>query len=47
MKSLFLANMSHAIRTPINGIMGIAERPFNSVLKGEDLDHEKTINSSG
>lgn len=36
MKSEFLSNMSHDIRTPLNGIIG-----FSSMLDKEDIDQEK------
>ena len=36
LKTAFLSNLSHYIRTPLNGILG-----FVSLLKDRDLNHEK------
>ncbi len=46
-KSAFLANISHEVRTPMNGVLGLAE-----ILERSQLDHQqrewvKTLKSSG
>ncbi len=41
LKTEFLHNMSHEVRTPLNGIMG-----FSRLLKKEDLSHEKRVQFS-
>lgn len=45
-KSQFLANVSHEIRTPINGIVGFAELLRNTPLDAEQRDHVDTIKVS-
>lgn len=45
-KSQFLANVSHEIRTPINGIVGFAELLRHSPLDAEQRDHVDTIKVS-
>ena len=47
MKSDFLANMSHDIRTPMNGIMGMSDLMLRSQLNGEQRDWMETISYSG
>lgn len=44
-KSEFLANVSHEIRTPINGIVGMAELLVHSNLAKEQEEYAKTIQS--
>lgn len=44
-KSEFLANMSHEFRTPINGVVGMAELLAQSHLDAEQLEYAKTIQS--
>ncbi|HET8701850.1 MAG TPA: histidine kinase dimerization/phospho-acceptor domain-containing protein, partial [Nitrococcus sp.] len=45
-KSQFLANVSHEIRTPINGIVGFTELLSYSPLDAEQRDHVDTIKAS-
>ncbi len=47
MKSAFLANMSHDIRTPMNGILGVADLLSYNYLDKESLDFVQTIKNSG
>jgi PAS domain S-box-containing protein len=42
-KSEFLANISHEIRTPINGIVGMAELLTDNAAEPERLEYAKTI----
>src|SRR5262249_18566814 len=44
-KSEFLANVSHEIRTPINGVTGMTEFLLASQLDDEQRDWANTINS--
>lgn len=46
-KSAFLANMSHAIRTPLNAIIGFADLALKTSLSPKQHDYVKKINSSG
>ena len=45
-KSSFLANMSHDIRTPMNGIIGMAQLALNSELTPEQQNFLKNIKTS-
>ncbi|MBF0192969.1 MAG: PAS domain S-box protein [Magnetococcales bacterium] len=46
-KSMFLAAMSHDIRTPMNAILGMAEILSESKLDDEQSHYLKVINSAG
>lgn len=46
-KSQFVANMSHEVRTPMNGILGMAELLLRTPLTPEQRDYLETIRSSG
>ncbi len=46
-KSDFLRNMSHEVRTPMNGILGMAELMLDSDLSEEHRDYAQVIHSSG
>ena len=45
-KSSFLANMSHDIRTPMNGIIGMVDILLDTPLSNDQRDFVQTINSS-
>jgi signal transduction histidine kinase/ActR/RegA family two-component response regulator len=45
-KSQFLANMSHGIRTPMNGILGMTELALSTTLSEEQRDFLLTVKSS-
>jgi len=46
LKSAFLANISHELRTPINGILGFSEMLSDDCSDDERLVYQKTIHSS-
>jgi PAS domain S-box-containing protein len=46
LKSAFVANMSHALRTPISGILGLSELILKKDLDGEISDMVQTIHTS-
>jgi len=46
-KSAFLANMGHELRTPMNGVVGMAELLVDSDLSDEQRLYAETIRSSG
>ena len=46
-KSRFLANVSHEVRTPLNGILGMAELLASTSLDAEQATYVAAIRSSG
>jgi CheY-like chemotaxis protein len=46
-KSVFLATMSHEIRSPINGIIGLTDILLESELTEKQLGYTKTIKQAG
>ena len=46
-KSKFIANMSHDIRTPLTGIVGLSNILFDSVVEDEAKEYAKMLNLSG
>jgi two-component system sensor histidine kinase/response regulator len=46
-KSQFLANISHELRTPMNGVLGMAELLLDTPLTEEQRDYAETISGSG
>lgn len=46
-KSAFLANVSHEVRTPLNGVLGMAEELADSPLDDDQKKLVKVIRSSG
>jgi signal transduction histidine kinase/AmiR/NasT family two-component response regulator len=46
-KSAFLATMSHEVRTPMNGILGMAHLLLETPLTAEQRDYSTAINQSG
>lgn len=46
-KSLFLSNMTHELRTPMNGVLGMTSILMDTPLSKEQLDIVKTIRTSG
>jgi PAS domain S-box-containing protein len=47
MKSQFVANMSHEMRTPLNGVLGITELLRETGLKPEQREFVEIVQSSG
>ena len=45
-KSMFIANMSHDMRTPLNGIMGMTELMERKGLSGEQARHMQLVRQS-
>ncbi|MCL2710258.1 MAG: ATP-binding protein, partial [Planctomycetaceae bacterium] len=46
-KSLFLATMSHEMRTPLNGVIGLSELLMNTALQPKQLEYARLIKTSG
>jgi len=46
-KSEFLATMSHEVRTPMNGVLGLADLLLDTNLSVEQRDYVETIQRSG
>jgi PAS domain S-box-containing protein len=46
-KSEFLATMSHEVRTPMNGVLGIADLLLDTHLTPDQRDYAETIQRSG
>lgn len=46
-KSEFLATMSHEVRTPLNGVLGLTELLLDTSLNPEQRDYAETILTSG
>ena len=47
MKSAFLANVSHEVRTPMNGVIGMTELLMQTKLDGEQAAYAAQIGQSG
>ena len=46
LKSAFLANMSHKIRTPLNAIVGFSDLLMNSEEQGDKEEYMQIINTN-
>jgi len=46
-KSVFLATMSHEVRTPLNGILGFSDLLSDTTLSAEQREYVRAIRSSG
>ena len=46
-KALFLATMSHEVRTPLNGIVGFTSLLLDTALSAEQREYVQTIQMSG
>ena len=46
-KSIFLASMSHEMRTPLNGVIGASDLILSTPLNAEQKDLVKTLSNSG
>lgn len=46
LKTAFVANMSHALRTPLSGILGLSEFLLEKPLAADDREMVQTINTS-
>jgi len=47
MKSAFLANVSHEVRTPMNGVIGMTDLLLNMELSGEQRECAEQVAASG
>src|SRR5262249_16205662 len=47
MKSMFLANMSHDIRTPMNAIIGLSHLELKTTLKRKEREYVSKVHNAG